>query len=79
MVKAIFNGDTYLFTNQYTATSTTLEQGKEYDIEWQYDGPQVLVNGHKIQHPLGTIWVKVNGCDIPFAPECFQRQWKLIG
>lgn len=43
--------------------------------EPNYMGMKIL---HKIQHPLGTIWVKVNGCDIPFAPECFQRQWKII-
>jgi hypothetical protein len=78
VAKAIFKGDTYLFTNQYTATSTMLEQNKEYDIEWYYDGPQVMVNGHAIVHPEGTIWVKVGGCEVPFTPECFKRQWEVL-
>lgn len=78
-MKAKYIHDDCVYTDQYNAASIVLEKDKEYDIEIQYDGPQIIVNGQVIASPQSTYIVTVNQTiQIPYAPERLKDFWRII-
>lgn len=78
-MKAIYTHDDCVYADQYNAASIVLEKDKEYDIEIQYDGPQIIVNGQVIASPQSTYIVTVNQTiQIPYAPERLKDFWRII-
>lgn len=55
-----------------------VEENQEYDIDIQYEGPQIIINGQQTLHPDGTLWVVFQGQGrIPYSKECIKRQWEV--
>lgn len=76
---AKYIGEDMVYADSVSAKSIVLENGKEYDVQFHYDGPpQVIINSQVVQ-PLGaTIWaVLENGqINIPFAPDLISNFWE---
>ena len=57
-----------------------IENGKQYLVELQQDGPITIVNGQTIIDPNTTIWIifpSFGGC-IPYSSEAILKQWRLV-
>jgi len=57
-----------------------LENGKQYLVELQQDGPVTIINGQHLIDPNTTIWIilpSLGGC-IPYSPEAILNQWRMI-
>ena len=78
-MKATYIHDDCVYADQYNAVSIVLEKEKEYDVEIQYDGPQVIINGQALAAPGSSYIVTVNGAvQIPYAPERLKDFWRIV-
>lgn len=78
-MRATYIHDDCVYADQYNATSIALEKDKEYDIEIQYDGSQVIINGQALAAPGSSYIVTINGSvQIPYAPERLKDFWMVI-
>ena len=77
---ATYIGENCVYGDPISGKSVVLENGKEYQAEFHYEGPQMIVNGQVIHHPDATIWaVLENGqVNIPYAPDLFSNFWKDV-
>lgn len=75
---AKYIGEDMVYADPVSAKSIVLENGKEYDAQFHYDGPQVIINSQVVHHPDATIWaVLENGqINIPFAPDLISNFWE---
>ena len=57
-----------------------VENGKQYIVELQQDGPVTVYNGNVIIDPNTTMWVIFPslGGRIPYSPEAILNQWRLV-
>lgn len=74
-----FIGPEYTYTDALSNESIDLKTNQIYDIDLQYDGPQVIVNGQRVFDDNGTFWVVFNGMNIqiPYAHSCLLKQWEV--
>lgn len=77
-MKAQYIGEDCVYADPISAQSTVLENGKEYDIDTRYDSPQIIINNQVVEHPDATIWVMVNGVEIPYAPSLLDNFWRAV-
>ncbi len=57
-----------------------LEEGMQYLVELQQDGPVTIINGQYLIDPNTTIWIifpSFGGC-IPYSPEAILKQWRMV-
>lgn len=75
---ATYIGEDCVYGDPISGKSVVLENGKEYQVEFHYDGPQTIINGQVLYHPDATIWaILENGqVSIPYAVELFANFWK---
>lgn len=75
---AIYIGEDCVYGDPISGKSVVLENGKEYQAEFRYEGPQTIINNQAIYHPDATIWAILgNGqVGIPYAVELFPNFWK---
>ena len=75
---AKYIGEDMVYADPVSAKSIVLENGKEYDAQFHYDGPQVIINSQAVYSPDATIWaVLENGqINIPFAPDLISNFWE---
>ena len=77
-MKATYIHDDSVYADQYNAASIVLEKDKEYNIDIQYDGPQVIINGQALAAPDSSYIVTVNGTvQIPYAPDRLKDFWSF--
>ena len=76
MVKYI--GEDMVYGDPVTGQSITLQNGTDYNVQFQYDGPQAIINSQVLYHPDATIWaILENGqINIPFAPDLISNFWE---
>lgn len=57
-----------------------IENGKQYLVELQQDGPVTIINGNMMIDPNTTIWIIFPslGGRIPYSPEAILKHWKMI-
>lgn len=57
-----------------------VENGKQYIVELQQDGPIQIFNNNFIVDPNTTMWIIFPslGGRIPYSPEAILKQWRLI-
>lgn len=57
-----------------------LENGQQYIVELQQEGPITMINGNLIMDPNTTIWVTFldKYCRIPYSPEAILKQWRIL-
>ena len=67
-----------IFHNLVPRVDIQLINGECYDIELRIDSPQIIVNGQAVEHPDATIWVRVNGVEIPYAPSLLDNFWRAV-
>lgn len=78
-MRATYIHDDCVYADQYNAASIVLEKDKEYDVEIQWDGPQMIVNGQALAMPGSSYIVTVDGrVQIPYAPERLKDFWMVI-
>ena len=71
---AKYIGEDMFYGDPITGQSITLQNGTDYNVQFQYDGTQTIINGQVIYHPEATMWaVRVN---IPFAPDLISNFWE---
>lgn len=75
---ATYIGEDYVYGDPISGKSVVLENRKEYQAEFHYEGPQMIINNKIIYHPEATIWVVLeNGqVSIPYAADLFSNFWK---
>ena len=75
---AKYIGEDMFYGDPVTGQSITLQNGAEYNVQFQYERPQMIVNGQAIHHPEATIWAVIdNGkVNIPFAPDLIRTFWE---
>ena len=76
---AKYIGEDMVYADPISAKSIVLENGKEYDAQFQYDCvPQVIINSQVVQPPGATVWaILENGqINIPFAPDLISNFWE---
>lgn len=58
----------------------SVENGKQYIVELQQDGPVTMINGNLLIDPNTTIWIIFPsfGGRIPYSPEAILKQWRII-
>lgn len=58
----------------------SVENGKQYIVEIQQDGPITVFNGNIIVDPNTTMWVIFPslGGRIPYSPEAILKQWRMV-
>ena len=63
-----------------TFIDITVENGKQYIVELQQDGPVTIFNGNMVVDPNTTMWVIFPslGGRIPYSPEAILKQWRLL-
>lgn len=78
-MRATYIHDDCVYADQYNAASIALEKDKEYDVEIQWDGSQMIVNGQALAMPGSSYIVTVDGrVQIPYAPERLKDFWRII-
>ena len=79
-MKARYIGEDCVYADPIAAQSIMLENGKAYDIETEYEGPQLFVNNQMIAHPDATVWVSFPDKNIrmPYAPDLVDSQWRVM-
>lgn len=79
-MRAKYIGEDCVYADPVAAQSIMLENGQVYDIETEYEGPQLLVNGQMLIHPDATIWVVFSDKNIrmPYAPDLVDTQWTVV-
>lgn len=71
-------GEDCVYADPVAAQSIHLENGKDYNVQIQHEGPMMVINGQQIESPDSTYWVCFdNGVRMPYAPQCLPRQWEL--
>lgn len=76
---ATYIGEDCVYGDPISGKSVVLENGKEYQVEFHYDGPPLTIINEQAIYPLGaTVWAILgNGqVSIPYAPELFPNFWK---
>lgn len=63
-----------------TLVDILVENGKQYIVELQQDGPITIFNGNVTIDPNTTIWIIFPslGGRIPYSPEAILNQWRLL-
>lgn len=63
-----------------TLIDILIENGKQYIVELQQDGPITVINGQTIVDPNTTMWIIFPsfGGRIPYSPEAILKQWRLV-
>jgi hypothetical protein len=55
-----------------------VEQNKEYDVDIQLDGPQMIINNVPVIHPDATLWVIFpNLGRVPYSKDCIKHHWEI--
>ena len=77
----IFKAAPYNKTNiNESMVDIKLEEGVQYLVELQQDGPVTIINGQYLIDPNTTIWIifpSFGGC-IPYSPEAILKQWRVV-
>ena len=76
---AKYIGEDMVYGDPITGQSITLQNGTDYNVQFQYDGtPQVIINSQVVQPPGATVWaILENGqINIPFAPDLISNFWE---
>ena len=63
-----------------TLIDIPVENGKQYIVELQQDGPVTMINGNLLIDPNTTMWIIFPsfGGRIPYSPEAILKQWRII-
>ena len=58
----------------------SVENGKQYIVEMQQDGPVTIFNGDVMIDPNTTMWIIFPslGGRIPYSPEAILKQWRMV-
>lgn len=69
-----------LHPQDLTLIDINLNNGQQYIVELQQDGPITMLNGQLIIDPNTTIWIIFPslGGRIPYSPEAILKQWRLL-
>ena len=69
-------GKDYIYKD-FSNKEITLEKEKKYNVTFRYEGPQVIINGHPVVSPDGTVWAdfQEERISIPYAPQLLQKFW----
>lgn len=57
-----------------------LNNGQQYAVELQQDGPVIVFNGERLINPNATIWVVFNflGGKIAYSTEAIFNHWRMV-
>lgn len=71
-------GEDMVYGDPVTGQSICLENGTDYNVQFHYEGPQVVINNQVVQHPDATIWAVIDDgrVNIPFAPNLIHDFWE---
>lgn len=69
-------GHQMTYNNVIDEKSVTLIPNQEYEVAFEYEGPQAIINGRPIYAPTGTMWAHVDGVAIPYAPDVVEKFWE---
>ena len=77
MVKYI--GEDMFYGDPVTGQSITLQNGTDYNVQFQFDGGQTIVNGQVLYHPDSTMWAVIDDgrVNIPFAPDLIKNFFEM--
>lgn len=75
---AKYIGEDMFYGDPFTGQSITLQNGTDYNVQFQYDGPQTIINGQIIYPPEATMWAVIDEgkVNIPFAPDLISNFWE---
>lgn len=70
-------GENYIYKDIISNKEIQFENGKEYNVIFKYEGPQIIVNGQPVVDPNGTIWgeFQEQGVRVPYAPKLLKNFW----
>lgn len=69
-------GKELTYKDPCSGASVTLVPNKEYDVSFEYQGPQVIINGQPVYDPNSTVWAHVESVAIPYAPHVLSNFWE---
>lgn len=69
-------GKELTYKNPVNEVSVTLIPDKEYNVTFEYEGPQIIINGQPVYDPNGVVWAYVEGVGIPYAPHVLSDFWR---
>lgn len=64
---------------EYEIQGLLLKKNKEYNIEIEHSGPQMIINGQPIITPDSSLIVHIDNVSIPYAPNLMNSHWQLLG
>lgn len=75
---AKYIGEDMFCGDPITGQSITLQNGTDYNVQFQCDGTQTIINGQVIYHPEATMWAVIDDgrVNIPFAPDLISNFWE---
>ena len=75
---AKYIGEDMFYGDPIIGQSITLQNGTDYNVQFQYDGTQTIINGQVIYHPEATMWTVIDDgrVNIPFAPDLISNFWE---
>lgn len=74
----VYIGEDTVWNNLLPNTQIVLKHGEDYNVQFQQDGPQVIMNGQPIITPQTTIWaVFPDGSKIPYAGNLVKNFWSI--
>lgn len=70
-------GENYTYKDPISNKEIVFENEKEYNVNFAYSGPQIVINGRPMIDPNGTIWgeFQEQGIRVPYAPELLKNFW----
>lgn len=64
--------------NLLPSKTIELKNSQLYDVDFQIEGPQMIVNGQPVIAPDSTIWcVFPDGVKIPYAANLLENFWEV--
>ena len=76
---AKYIGEDMVYGDPVTGQSITLQNGTEYNVQFQHDGPITIINGQQIMDPNATVWAIIDDgrISIPFAPDLIKNFFEV--
>lgn len=74
----VYIGEDTVWNNLIPNVQMELKNNQDYNVQFQQEGPQMIINGQPVITPDTTIWaVFQNGCKIPYAGNLIQNFWRI--
>lgn len=76
---AKYIGEDMFYGDPITGQSITLQNGTDYNVQFQFDGGRTIINEEVFCHPDSTIWAVIDDgrVNIPFAPDLIKNFFEM--